>query len=526
MWNPRCGTVQLILTALLFSLSPLGHAETPTTSEVKTLANNWVKFILARDGNWGGARNPSVGVVRDFKRGDILLGYYVPVLPQGFMIISLLKDFAPIKAYSTTSTLDPYDEAGMCALLKGTMQQRLEALIRNFGSLDAAQLQISHKKGFDANRAAWSRLLAGGSALGTNLQSINTSGVGPVGPLLKTCWDQHSPYNDLAPIGYSGSQSAAGCTAIAMAQVMRYYCWPPHGVGDNRYYWDGDDSCPEGELSFGNYMYADFSDSYDWVNMPDSGAVTPGQKSAVANLCYEVAVSVDMDFGSCGSAAPICGSLGRKDARGALEDYFYYNTPGNKPACEDRDDYTWMEWWNIMKDEIDHNRPVIYHIVTAADDSKHNFVVDGYDNSTGVYRVHANYGYNDKLTAWYTLDGFECDYTTDPPDGCDYLQESLIRYIYPREGLFGSSSGVLQGGYYSYIFGDVTSSNLVVQAGASVQFLGGTKGTHVTCTSDSIFIFGSKSENSRLFSHGDLSKGVKLTGAHITLRPKGSIGVH
>jgi hypothetical protein len=526
MWHDRRRTARVLLTALCFSLPVVGHAETPTRNEIQTVANNWVNFILARDGNWGGERNPSVGMVREFTRGDVLLGYYVPVLPQGFLVISLLKDLAPIKAYSTTNSLDPYDEVGMCALLKRSMQHRLESLIRGFGSLEAAHMQLSHTRGFDANRAAWSCLLVGGSALRTNLQSINVSGGGPVGPLLKTRWHQNAPYNDLAPIGYRGTQSAAGCTAIALAQVMKYYCWPPHGEGDNRYYWNGDNSCPEGELSFGDNLYADFSDSYDWVNMPDSTATTTAQKSAVARLCYEVAVAVEMDFGSCGSAAPACGSLGRKDARGALEDYFYYNTPGNTPACEDRDDYTWIEWWNIIKDEIDHNRPVIYHIVTTADDSKHNFVVDGYDNSAGIYTVHANYGYNNKLTTWYTLDGFECDYLTDAHDGCDYLQESLIRYIYPREGLFGPSSGVLQGGYYSYIYGDVTSSNLMVQAGANVQFLGGTSGTHVTCTADSIRISGSTSANTRLFSHGDLSKGVKLTGAHIVLRAKGSINVH
>jgi hypothetical protein len=258
--------------------------------------------------------------------------------------------------------------------------------------------------------------------------------------------------------------------------------------------------------------------------MPASGASTSAQHAAVAELCYEVGVAVEMDYGCCNSGAYMYNAV-HDDAQHALETYFYYNTPGNMPALEKRTEYSYSEWWDLIKNEIDHNRPVMYNIVGSGG-FNHVIVVDGYDNSGGQYQVHANYGWSDAHSAWYTLDLFDCNTAAGWQGGCDADQEQLLRYIYPRKGFFGAISGTIPTGFYSYIYGDVTSSNLTVQSGAWVQFLGGTKGTALTCSANSISIPGSTSDTTRFFSHGDLSRGLRFTSGGIKLDPNGSILVH
>lgn len=52
-----------------------------------------------------------------------------------------------------------------------------------------------------------------------------TQSVSQVGPFLTTTWGRWSPYNTLLPT-ISGQKPPAGCSVVAMAQIMRYYEWP------------------------------------------------------------------------------------------------------------------------------------------------------------------------------------------------------------------------------------------------------------------------------------------------------------
>jgi hypothetical protein len=524
MFPTQNRSTRIFLITLVSVFACVVHAAAPSRDEAGTVAANWLRLITERDGNWGGASNPSLGEVKEFQIDDITLGYVVAVRPQGYIVVSVSTNYSPIKAYSTTSNLDPADEHGMSALLRDVLRRRRQLLIDKFGSVESGEQQLSRARALDANRAAWSALLTGGGLLRTNLHTIAPNASGSVGPLLRTTWHQGSPYSGRDPSGSGCSHTVVGCVATAMAQIMRYYCWPPHGSGSHSYDWDGDNSCG-GSSSSGANLNADFSNDYDWVNMPDSDATTTAQRAAVSELSYEAAVAVEMDFGCCSSGAYMYDPI-HNDAQYAFEHYFYYDTPGNKPALEKRTDYAYDEWWSLIKNDIDHNRPMMYNILNSSGDFNHIVVIDGYDNSGGQYQVHANYGWNDAHTAWYTLDLFDCNNAAGWQGGCDADQESLLRFIYPTNGHIGSTSGVLSSGVYSYIYGDVTSSQLSTQAGAWVQFLGGTAGTKVTCSADSICFYGSAGDATHLFSHGDSQRGVKLTGGHMTLRQNGSINVH
>lgn len=495
-----------------------------TLEEARAVAENWLRFIVERDGHWGGARSPSIGEFTDFRRGDLLLGYYASVEPQGYIIISSLKDFAPIKAYSTTSNLDPDKEVGMCDLLKDALERRNGFLIDSFGGLDEVSLQELDKLTLDANRLAWSYLLRDGSALSSHLRSIHVESVGPVGPLLESHWAQGPPYNDDCPDlscpGAFNHNALVGCVPLAMAQVMRYYAWPP--FYDWTYDW------PNMLVNEAHYDTAN-----NWYNDENGIPWTQAQIDAVADLCYDAGrVLGGIEYGCSSTSAYICNWY-YHDAQDAFEDDFYYDTDGNEPECEDRDDYDYEEWWNMIKNEIDHNRPMAYGIENSDNEFFHAIVVDGYDDSGGQHRVHANYGWGVNWhNNWYDLDWFDCDTAYGWNLRCDWEEEELIRYIYPRNGLCGTHSGTLGpwGGpetLHHYVYCDATSSNLIVQGGARVQFL---PGTSITCSANTVEIYGKAAGplgETRFFSEGPPTRGLKVdAGGKIKLHPNGSIRVH
>ena len=168
------------------------------------------------------------------------------------------------------------------------------------------------------------------------------------GVLLCSRWHQRDPYNPLCPTGDTGCTDCCpdepyicspsfptlvGCVATAGAQIMNYWSWPPYGVGSDSYNWDGDDSC-DGNTG-GGALSATFSDYYDWRHMVnqyvwDSGQnrwedengnpLTQAHLDAVAELCYEVSVDVEMDYGVCGSGAST------EDMEDVYEDHYRYST--------------------------------------------------------------------------------------------------------------------------------------------------------------------------------------------------------
>ena len=214
-----------------------------------------------------------------------------------------------------------------------------------------------------------------------SVKALSTS----VEPLMKTTWRQSSPFNLQCPkIGYSSTPyPPAGCVAIAMAQVMKYHEWPVTGTGSHSY-----------TSSKGGVQSRDFSQStYDWENMLDTYAtdvdrISDAAKNAVAQLAGDCGVAVDMQYGMEGSGAQIY------DAMNALSTYFGYN---RSMELLMRDFYDTAEWDNMLKEEIDNNRPVIYG---GSNENMygHCFVFDGY-NANGYF--HINWGWNGDYNGYF-----------------------------------------------------------------------------------------------------------------------------
>jgi len=501
-------------------LLPAILSATLTTSEnARIVAENWIQFIVERDGSWGGARNPVIIEFRELTREKMVLGYFAAVAPAGYIIVSSLKEFSPIKAYSTTSSLNPEIEEGMCDLIKDSISRRNAFLIAEFGGLDDRSLATLQQFTRKDNVKAWNFLTAGGGLMRTELQSLSEATAGPVGPLLKSRWAQGEPFNDDCPDmqcpGAFNSNAVVGCVPLAIAQIMRYYCWPPYF--ESQYYdWE-------------NMLVneANYNETTNWYFDENGVNWTQAQIDAVADLCYDAGKLLgNISYGCKETGAFIC-SASYHDARDAFEDNFYYDTANDEPDCEDRDEHSYDEWWSIIVGEINNNRPMMYGIENSDQDFYHAIVVDGYDDSAGGHKVHANYGWGENWhNTWYELDWFDCNTAEGWNTRCEWDTEEMIRDIYPRNGLNGNFSGSLSpwggaGTLHHYMYCDVTSNDMTIQGGARVQFL---PGVSLTCTGNSIDIDGGRQYETRFFSYGIPTRGLKVAeGGAIKLTANGSI---
>ena len=223
---------------------------------------------------------------------------------------------------------------------------------------------------------------------------LNSSHGGPksggVGPLMETQWNQSPIYNDFCPYdSINPGRSVTGCTATATSQVMRYWGHPQHGRGTHSY-----DAGRYGVLS------VNFDTSYyDWANMPVyvNRSSSQEQRKAVAKLCYEVGMSMNMEYSAKGSGAyeHSGGMLSRFSAELALKKYFNYN-----PAMyfAQKQNYTDNEWVALIAHEIDEGRPMVY--CGTGEDYVHAFVVDGYDS---VRFFHVNWGWGGVCEGYFNI---------------------------------------------------------------------------------------------------------------------------
>ena len=208
-----------------------------------------------------------------------------------------------------------------------------------------------------------------------------------VNQLMHTQWNQSSPYNDQCPVD-TGGRAVSGCVATAMAQIMRYWAWPPTGTGSHSY------TCST--LYEPRTLSVDFSAAtYDWDNMPAGGRGiyfwSDEEKAAVAQLVYHCGVAVNMGYTRKESGA------GMGYVATALRDYFSYTS---NIRIVSRSSYSDADWIALMKHELDSIRPVNYSGSSSDGSGGHSFIVDGY-NADDYF--HINWGWGGYCDGWYEL---------------------------------------------------------------------------------------------------------------------------
>lgn len=204
----------------------------------------------------------------------------------------------------------------------------------------------------------------------------------PVEPLMTTMWNQDWPYNLLCPTYTANGipeRAVTGCVATAMTQIMNYYKWPERGRGSHSYNCNVNETDP-------TFLSADFSQSvYEWDKMLDFYDENSSEEScnAVAKLMSDAGISIDMNYGSSSGASEVA-------VLSALTRYFDYS---DKCYVLDRDLFGADEWDQMLYDEINAGRPILYcgYAISQGSLGGHAFVFDGFD-ANGYFHVNWGWG--------------------------------------------------------------------------------------------------------------------------------------
>ncbi len=205
-----------------------------------------------------------------------------------------------------------------------------------------------------------------------------------IAPLVKTKWNQGTPYNNLCP-SVNNVKCPSGCVATAMAQVMKFWNYPEVGTGRVTA------TLPSGGTGEGFINLA--QKPFDWNNMIDSYSgydYTNEQGNAVATLMQAAGYAAKMNYAPGGSGALSI------NAAISLSKNFKYN-----PNIQylQRLYFNTSEWNEIVYNELAAGRPILYGGQSTS--VGHEFVCDGYDGN-GYF--HFNWGWGGMSDGYFILD--------------------------------------------------------------------------------------------------------------------------
>lgn len=288
---------------------------------------------------------------------------------EGYVIVSGDDRTVSILGYSDTGTLDPNNmPENMCGWLK-SYDEQIEHLP------ESVSFEISENR--------------------NNIRAIAYPVRKAVAPLMKSVWNQNSPYNDSVPDFNNREQGhgrcASGCVATAMAQLMYYNKWPNQTIGKIPGYENENVFVKNGKEYHAEVKEVPKGTTIYWDRMIDNynGARgTKEQRAACAGLLRYVGASVKMNYG------PSSGAFS-KNVETALKSYFDYDK-GVK--YHHHNNYSIEAWETLLYNELINARPVYY--AGYSKDAGHAFVCDGFDGK-GLF--HINWGWGGACDGYFVL---------------------------------------------------------------------------------------------------------------------------
>ncbi len=278
----------------------------------------------------------------------------------GFVIVSNDDTTTPILGYSDSGSIDP-----------DNMPENMKAWLQGYAD------EIAWAKEHNVTKIVYDSPYAKTNAT----RRSGTAVKNPIAPLVKTHWDQTSPYNNNCPEYTEGYKAATGCVATAMAQVMKY-----HGYANML----TDEIPGYTTLSYGISVAALPRTTFDWDDMQlnYTGSETAEQNAAVAKLMQYCGAAVEMDYGpESGASLSILADV--------MKYCFGYNATTQTAA---RSVYSYVEWIEIIYHELKQGRPVLYGGQSSG--GGHEFVCDGYQ---GEDFFHINWGWGGQSDDYFKL---------------------------------------------------------------------------------------------------------------------------
>lgn len=271
--------------------------------------------------------------------------------------------------------------------------------------------------------------------------------------MLTSWWNQKAPFNDNCP-----KNTAAGCGAIAIAQIMNYYKKPHSGFGQVHYY------CKDSV-----FVSADFSEHlFDWDNIRGFYGEdnSDDERKAVANLVYMAGLAAKVNYAS------TSGALWHKLMWG-VQHYLHFSP---KSRFLHRRYYSTAEWTDMICKELETGRPVLYSSSNTTMDSDalnaHIFVIDGRDANGNYHCNYGNYGSNRDQFTSLGLINFRTTTTHGYGNSNYHHAQSMATDFYPEDGLSDNDYDYLPVSICSPIIleGDSVSKEIVAEEEVHARF--------------------------------------------------------
>lgn len=283
--------------------------------------------------------------------------YLVNFTPSGFAIVASDDAAQPIISYGLDQNISRADMPDNMLFM-----------------LSEASRTVELKKAGSANRR-WTEI-ENGTAI--RLSRDNE----PIDELIKVKWNQPAPYNKYCP-GEGKGKAIVGCVAVAMSQAMSVQRYPAKSTGYVVY-----NSVNYGLLE----VDLDNEPEYNWDD------IISGKNSfdAAARLMWHAGMTVEMDYGSDGSGIP---SNQTYRISNALKNNFGYPDA----QWHSRDSYR-GDWDQLVLNELQAGRAVIYNAIDTQGGYGHSFNVDGYDGD-GMF--HLNWGWGGVGNGYFALNALK-----------------------------------------------------------------------------------------------------------------------
>jgi uncharacterized repeat protein (TIGR02543 family) len=302
------------------------------------------------------------------KSTEIVCYYVFDVGNNGFVIVAGDDVVKPILGYSENGNYDSTNLPPAFVYWLDCLQQEITYAIEN------------NLPQTPEIKAMWDNYL------NVNAKQSGRQKGNDVLPLIQTKWHQTPPYNNLCPTiagaPNSNGRAYTGCVATAMAQLMKYYNHPPQGSGQSEAYTtEPPSSIPIPSVNLNvNYAWDKMTNTY-------SSSSTTEEKDAVSTLMYHCGASIEINY----QATATAGSY-RKVATSLVEHYDY----DASRELKYRKYYNNTEWENLLKEQLDLERPVLYS--GQNEKSGHAFICDGYDDN-GLF--HFNWGWGSSKDGYF-----------------------------------------------------------------------------------------------------------------------------
>ncbi len=234
-----------------------------------------------------------------------------------------------------------------------------------------------------------------------------------IAPMLETSWNQSAPYNNKCP-EVNGQKTPTGCTATAMAQIMKFHEWP---------------ITPKANVVWKNNITGVTETlylttrKYDWSKMLPHyrNGYTAEEADAVATLMEDVGKAISSNYALAGT--------GSSDiyASHALVNVFDYSPDA---TIVKRSEYTEEEYISIIRENLEARQPLLYTGHSQSYGSGHAFVCDGIDEND---MLHIDWGWDGAYNGYFDMTYMSPEGTgIGGGDGRYNVGQTIIANIRPR----------------------------------------------------------------------------------------------